>query len=343
MKEIRKDLRLYGHLMKLMPEMNDPEKIRKMDLMAQKAMRGKWIGLLTVMTEEYIPRRDGSFMRVCIVRSKHEKAGEKTGVLWIHGGGYATGMPEQCFGFADRFLKDGSAVMILPDYRKSHEEPYPAALEDCYTALSWMRARAHQLQIREDQLFVGGESAGGGLTCALTQLARDIGEISISFQMPLYPMIDDRDTETNVNNSAPVWNTEKNRAAWRMYKGTDEDVHPYCAPARQTDYTDLPPAFTVVGTAEPFLAETRTYFRHLYEADVPVMIREVPGAFHAFDMLCYGTRTAAKIRKLEERVFRYAQANFTKEQPEFTETKKEDDLEISPERLDELIERLDLK
>ena len=37
------------------------------------------------------------------------------------------------------------------------------------------------------------------------------------------------------------------------------DVSPYASPARQTDYRDLPPAYTFVGTGEPFFAETKTY------------------------------------------------------------------------------------
>ena len=46
--------------------------------------------------------------------------------------------------------------------------------------------------MRSDQLFVGGESAGGGLAAALCIYARDKKEVSIAFQMPLYPMLDDR-------------------------------------------------------------------------------------------------------------------------------------------------------
>lgn len=37
------------------------------------------------------------------------------------------------------------------------------------------------------------------------------------------------------------------------------DVSPYASPERQTDYRDLPPAYTFVGTGEPFFEETKTY------------------------------------------------------------------------------------
>lgn len=65
-----------------------------------------------------------------------------------------------------------------------------------------MQAQADELGIKEDELMVGGNSAGGGLTAALTLYARDKGEVAIAFQLPLYPMLDDRMTNesTKENN-----------------------------------------------------------------------------------------------------------------------------------------------
>ena len=70
-----------------------------------------------------------------------------------------------------------------------------------------MVTHADELGIRKDQIFVGGESAGGGLCAALCMLARNRGEVNIAFQMPLYPMIDDRDTDSSRDNHNLVWNT----------------------------------------------------------------------------------------------------------------------------------------
>lgn len=61
--------------------------------------------------------------------------------------------------------------------------------------------------------------------------------------MPLYPMIDDRDMESSWNDRSISWNTKRNHAAWKLYlsKLTGE-IPAYAAPARQTDFTGLPPA-----------------------------------------------------------------------------------------------------
>ena len=96
-------------------------------------------------------------------------------------------------------------------------------------------------------------------------MARDKGTVKVAYQMPLYPMLDNLDTESSKNNHGRVWNTRKNHLAWRFYlRGRAKtDVSPYASPARQTDYRDLPPAYTFVGTGEPFLAETKTYIENL--------------------------------------------------------------------------------
>ena len=142
------------------------------------------------------------------------------GILWIHGGGYITGMAKMLYiSRAIGLVKKYGAVVVTPEYRLSKVAPYPAALEDCYTALKYLKEHAEELGINTSQIMVGGESAGGGLTVATCMYARDKGEINIAYQMPLYPMIDDRDTESSRDNHAPVWNTKLNHKGWKAYLG----------------------------------------------------------------------------------------------------------------------------
>lgn len=292
-----------------------PEQLAKADKAHQLMSTGKWFSLKTVMRQEFVQRDDGTVLRICVVTRRGKKPQNAAGLLWIHGGGYGIGLPEQCTVFADRLVEDETAVMVLPDYRKSYEAPYPAALDDCYLTLMWMIVNHERLGIRSDQIFAGGESAGGGLAAAICMLARDRGEVNIAFQMPLYPMLDDRPTESNTGNTAPVWNSELNDAAWRLYKGNQEEADVYCAPARQTDYSGLPPAFTIVGDIEPFRDEAVAYMQNLYKADIPVMYKVFEGWWHAYDMLLPASRKGKKAAALEKKAFRYAREHFFAEQP----------------------------
>ena len=157
-------------------------------------------------------------IRLLILRPLEARKEKVPGVLWVHGGGYQSGSAKDIF--ATRALSlvvKFGAVLVAPNYRLSKKHPYPAALHDCYAALLYLKEHADELGVRSDQIMVGGESAGGGMAAALCMLAHDRGEVNIAFQMPLYPMLDDRDTPSSADNHAPNWNTRRNHKAWKRY------------------------------------------------------------------------------------------------------------------------------
>ena len=58
------------------------------------------------------------------------------------------------------------------DYRVAPENPFPAALEDAITAFDWLR---EVKGFTEDEIYLGGDSAGGGLCMALCHYLKDHG------------------------------------------------------------------------------------------------------------------------------------------------------------------------
>lgn len=248
------------------------------------------------------------------------KTGEPSaGVLWIHGGGYILGMKEMVhMGRAAALTKKYGAVVVSPGYRMALRHPYPAAIDDCYETLLYMKTHAEELGIRENQIMVGGESAGGGLTAALCMMARDKDEVKVAFQMPLYPMLDNFDTDSSRNNHGKIWNTRRNHFGWKRYLRDDvkKEVSPYAAAARQTDYHGLPPAYTFVGDGEPFYAETLTFIDNLKKAGVAADVDVYPTNMHAFDMLKPNLEISKQATCKFEEAFVYAQQHYFAPQEE---------------------------
>ncbi len=239
------------------------------------------------------------------------------GVMWIHGGGYMTGFKEMAYiGRAADLVRNHGAVVVSPGYHLSLFHPYPTALNECYAVLLFIKDHAKELGINQSQIMVGGESAGGGMAVAISMLARDKGEVKIAFQMPLYPMIDNFDTESSKDNHAKVWNTRRNHQAWAIYlrKDAKKDVSPYAAPARQTDYTNLPPAYTFVCTAEPFYCETLTYIENLKSAGIDAEVDIYEGMYHAFDMSEPKSSSGKEAIKRFNEKFAYAKEHYFVEQ-----------------------------
>jgi acetyl esterase/lipase len=263
-----------------------------------------------------IKRCDGKPMKLLIVKPKDfSKENRKTGVLWLHGGGYMVGYPEMVFmSRAIDLVRECGAIVISPAYRLSIQKPYPAAIKDCYQALLYMKSHAKELGILDNQIMVGGESAGGGLVAALCMYARDKGTVDIAFQMPLYPMIDCEDTESSKDNHAKVWNTTKNHIAWRLYLRSlrNRKIPKYASPSRCTDYTNLPPAYTYVGDAEPFYCETITYIENLQQAGIPAKLDIYPCEYHAFDMMNPDSHNAKLAKERFCKEFIYAKSHYFK-------------------------------
>lgn len=235
------------------------------------------------------------------------------GILWIHGGGYLTGMKEMVYmSRAVNLVRKYGATVVSPGYRLSPFSPYPAALKDCYASLLFMKKYSWELGFRSDQIMVGGESAGGGLCAALCMLARDKGSVNIAYQMPLYPMLDNYDTDSSRDNHGRIWNTKLNHIGWKLYlrKDAKEEVSPYASPARQKNYKNLPPAYTFVGDGEPFYEETLTYVTNLKEAGVDAHVDIYHTDIHAFDLVEPGHPFSGHAARIFEERFKYAMNHY---------------------------------
>ncbi len=201
-------------------------------------------------------------------------------LLWIHGGGYVLGTAEQDDRLCHRFSSRLGMTVASVEYRLAPEHTYPAPLEDCYSALTWL---ADLPAVDRNRVAIAGASAGGGLAAALALLARDRGEVSPVFQVLAYPMLDDRSSATAASPNHRLWSTRSNHFGWTAYLGgADPRV---AVPGRRDDLSGLPPAWIGVGTHDLFHDEDLAYAQRLIDAGVPCHVEVVPGAFHGFDAL----------------------------------------------------------
>ena len=210
-------------------------------------------------------------------------------LLWIHGGGYVMGTAAQDEVVCRRYVRALGATVAAVEYRLAPEHPYPASLEDCYTALTWL---ADLPAVDRTRVAIAGGSAGGGLAAALAFLARDRGDVDLVAQILAYPMIDDRSGE-RAHRDDPgfrLWDRRSNNWGWSAYLAdADPDV---AVPARRTDLAGLPPTWIGVGSLDLFHDEDVAYADRLRAAGVPCETLVVPGAFHGFDTVAPDTRVA---------------------------------------------------
>lgn len=211
------------------------------------------------------------------------------GLLYMHGGGMVMGSPEMLDEVCYKYVNEVKCVIVSVRYRLAPEHPFPAGPEDCYAALEWFSKNAKDLGVDSSRIGIAGASAGGLLTLAVSLMARDRKGPQLIFQMPLYPMLDDRNITPSSHEiiDKRVWCRDLNIKAWKMYLGDvgKDEVSPYAAPARATDFTGLPPTFTFVGSLDPFRDETIDLVARLSQAGVSTEFALYPGCCHDFELL----------------------------------------------------------
>ena len=241
-------------------------------------------------SERLIEQSDGA-PPVRLVIFEREKSSElRPALLWMHGGGFVIGSPEQDIALVGRILGSLDVAIVSVDYALVPEHPFPRPLDDCHHALKWLVEHAAELRVDPDRIGIGGQSAGGGLAAALVQKAVDQGPVHPAFQLLIYPMLDASTCLRPDDGTTGrfVWNRKSNRYAWRSYLGHDPASVPfmtYAVPAARADLARLPPTWIGVGTLDLFHEEDAEYGRRLKLAGVDCDIYIVDRAYHGFDVL----------------------------------------------------------
>ncbi|MEP7134779.1 MAG: alpha/beta hydrolase [Chloroflexota bacterium] len=231
---------------------------------------------------------DRTKIRVRVYKPKSMSAPTPV-LIWLHGGGYVMGKPEMDDRSCADYVRELGITVVSVDYRCAPKHPFPAGLDDCYSALQWVVSHAQEIGVDTYRIAVGGNSAGGGLAAALAQLAHDRQAIKLIFQLLVYPMLDDRTVlRAEIDDSQNItWNQKSNRFGWESYLGKEcgvADVPAYSVPARRADLSGLPPAWIGVGTLDVFHDEDVAYAQRLKECGIACELDVIPGAFHGFDV-----------------------------------------------------------
>jgi acetyl esterase/lipase len=211
-------------------------------------------------------------------------------LYWIHGGGYVLPPVALDDQLCEEIVLAHDCIVVSVAWRRAPEHPFPAAAEDCYSGLMWTVDAAEQLRIDLSRVAVGGRSSGGGSAASLAALVRDRGEVTITHQLLIYPMLDDTNSTPSsyAVTDAEVWNRTDNEVAWRSYLGdvygTDR-VSPYAAPSRMGDLSGLAPATVLTGELDLFRDEDIAYAQRLMQAGVPTELHVYPAAHHGFDRM----------------------------------------------------------
>jgi acetyl esterase len=212
-------------------------------------------------------------------------------LIYLHGGGWVIGNPDTVDAPV-RALANRSGIAVLSvDYRLAPEHPYPAALDDAYSALLWAAEKENlrTFGFEPGRILVGGDSAGGNLAAALTLRSRETQGPQISFALLIYPALDCDHSTKSHREFGSTWGTVTTEdVSWfhRLYMSDSGDLQsPYVSPLRADDLSQLPPAFIVTAEMDPLCDEQTAYVDRLRQCGVRVEQKIYAGMCHGFFQL----------------------------------------------------------
>lgn len=108
-------------------------------------------------------------------------------MIYMHGGGFIVGSLDQ-FETAMRLLAEGSGAQVYcVDYKLAPEYQWPVQLEEGEFVVRWLFGNAAARGVDPSRIALGGDSAGGNLTCTISLKLRDENGPKLALQMPIYP------------------------------------------------------------------------------------------------------------------------------------------------------------
>lgn len=225
------------------------------------------------------------------------RAPSDTVFLYLHGGAYMLGSCRSHRQLVSHIARAGNINALVPEYRLSPEHKFPAAIEDCVAVYRELLASG----IRPENIVIGGDSAGGGLTVATLLSLRDAGDPLPAAAVLLSPYLDVTASGESATTRAArdPWFSAKDMAVVvSNYCGADEIRNPLVSPVF-ADVEGLPPVLIQVGDDEILLSDSTRFAANMQAAGNQVDIEIWPEMWHVFQLFVGKMPEARKaIRKI---------------------------------------------
>lgn len=240
---------------------------------------------VAAVREIQIPRGEGA-IPARLYRAAGSTATTKLPLLvFFHGGGWTVGDLDSYDPLCRTLANEARCAVLSIDYRLAPEHPFPAAVDDAYTATVWASEHARALGVDAARIAVGGDSAGGNLAAVTAILARDRGIPALMFQLLVYPA-------TDQGSERPSWqqfgrgyllDLESIRYFQNKYLRHARDYDDWRAsPLLRHDLKGLPPALMITAGFDPLVDDCVAYAQHLRASGVEVQYRCYDGMVHGF-------------------------------------------------------------
>lgn len=222
-------------------------------------------------------------------------------ILYFHGGGFVFGSIETHDDLCRMAANRSGARVLSVDYMLAPENRFPAALDDAYDSLLWVRDNADELGIDENRIAVAGDSAGGNISAALCLRARDSNMKLPALQVLFYPSVGRSESTASMQEYSENYYLTRKMMQYfgKSYLNSPSDItNPYFSVISHNDHSGLPEAIIVTAEYDPLRDEGEAYLAKLLKAGVRATGIRAKGMIHGFATFFPVSRSAENITRM---------------------------------------------
>ena len=206
-------------------------------------------------------------------------------LVYMHGGGFIVGSLDQ-FETAMRLLAEGSGAQVYcVDYKLAPEYQWPVQMEEGEFVVRWLFEHASERGVDPTRIALGGDSAGGNMTCTISLKLRDEDGPKLALQMPLYPEAAlPFETPAGVENRTGGYVDTAGVLlfVWCLLKQGEDYSQPYITPMNAPSHAGLPKAILVTNGFDMLRDVGHAYARKLAAAGNDLTYVHYPDLPHGF-------------------------------------------------------------
>lgn len=228
-------------------------------------------------------------------------------LLFFHSGGHVIGSVKDYHPILTKLCYETNFVVAAVEYSLSPEFPFPAPLEDCLAAYSWILENAKLHRIDRNRIGLLGDSAGGSLvfTVALSCLEKQIP--MPKFLAALFPMADVSKEHPSYDEMGDRFFLTQSSMRWFIGHHTAvmaSRLNPLASPLLHPRLSELPPCFVSVAGFDPLHDEGVAITTKLSKVE----LRKYPDLIHGYFFL---EGISQKCRKANEDLFFWIKSFFS--------------------------------
>jgi acetyl esterase len=205
-------------------------------------------------------------------------------IVYYHGGGWVIANNDTYAASAQAMCEQVGAVLVSVEYRKGPEHKFPTAHDDAFAAYQYVLKNAASMKGDPTRVAVMGESAGGGLACAVSMMARDRKVALPKYQVLVYPIAGYDMTTPSYQKYTDTAPLNAPAMAWffKNYLRSPADGKDPRVNLVAANLKGLEPTTVISAEYDPLMSEGKTLADKLTAAGVKTNYHLYEGTTHEF-------------------------------------------------------------